>query len=136
MKHKFEDIVLAFEFVSGGPEFQAEAILDRETGEIYHRSDEAGIDEFPADIEHDKYIAIPHKNELDLGHRLVFNFIEQYLPGHHDEVVEIFRRKGAYGRYKDLLESLGKLEEWFAFENRATEAALRNWCAGNDIEVE
>ena len=50
------------------------------------------------------------KNDLDLGSRLALRFADQHLPEKAaDKVYDIFRRKGAYARFKDLLESLGIL---------------------------
>ena len=34
----------------------------------------------PDDIDDDKYIEIPDKRDLNLGQRLVFRFIDEYLP--------------------------------------------------------
>jgi hypothetical protein len=36
---------------------------------------------------------------------------------------------------KDLLARTGALEQWYEFEARAREKALREWCAENSIEV-
>lgn len=43
---------------------------------------------------------------------------------------------GAYSRYKDLLNRLGKLDMWYDFENNRIEVALRDWCRNNGIELE
>ena len=61
----------------------------------------------------DDCIKIPHKNDLDLGRDLVFEFVEQYLPGDLGRVRQIFRRNGAYKRYKDFLESRDFLQKWY-----------------------
>ena len=47
----------------------------------------------------------------------------------------IFRRKGAYSRYKDFLESKGVLENWYEYENERQKVALKEWCKENNIEV-
>ncbi len=36
----------------------------------------------------------------------------EYLPDDHERVRQFFRRKGAYSRYKDLLDKRGLLEKW------------------------
>jgi hypothetical protein len=90
-------------------------------------SDEGEID--------DGFIAIPHKNDLDLGCNLVFRFANQILPGRVDQIAGFFRKKGAYSRFKDLPASEGLLERWYAFEAAEQEAALREWCAENDIAI-
>ena len=93
-------------------------------------------DELPDDLEtSDRYIEIPHKNELDLGNRLAFRFVQDRLPDRYTEVVAIFRRRGAYTRFKELLAADGCLEEWYAFEAKSTERALREWCKANEIHL-
>ena len=93
-------------------------------------------DELPDDIDDpDKYITIPHKNELDLGKALVIEFTSEYLPEDLDTVYSIFRRKGAYLRYKDLLERKGVLEDWYEYENKRQNEALKEWCRENNIEI-
>jgi hypothetical protein len=47
----------------------------------------------------------------------------------------VFRKRGAYARFKDLLHWKKALERWYDFENKATEAALREWCEVNDIVI-
>jgi hypothetical protein len=45
----------------------------------------------------------------------------------------MFRRKGAYGQFKRLLESRGALERWHDYEERTVEEALQAWCRENGI---
>ncbi len=59
-----------------------QAYLDKETGKIYWHSDFGdNFEELPEDIDDAKYIEIPHKNELELGKRLVLDFVYENLPG-------------------------------------------------------
>jgi hypothetical protein len=62
-------------------------------------------------------------------------FVAAELPDDYDTVAGFFRRRGAYGRFKDLLDARGKLQRWYEFENQATEDALRDWCADNGIQL-
>ena len=102
---KYSDIEDAFMFVSMSPPHEHYAYLNRETGEAYYVSTFGDSDELPDDLEiNEKYIDIPHKNDLDLGRKLVFNFISANLPDEYPQVNRIFSRKGAYTRYKDLLD--------------------------------
>jgi len=136
MAVSFCDLQLAFEFVSSGGMGENEAYLDRQSGKIYWRSEFGEIDEeLPDDIDNEKYIAIPDRRELDLGKPLVLEFAREFLPDDYDEVRHIFNRRGAYRRYKDLLVRRGALERWYDFSNTAEEAALREWCAENGIEL-
>jgi hypothetical protein len=132
----FYDIELAFMFVSGGPAFENEAFLDTETGKVYYRSLMAGVEDLDeAGLDCEEMVAIPHKNDLDLGQNLVFEFTASTLPDEYDRVRDIFRHRGAYGRFKDLLESKGLLETWHGFENERQAEVLRLWCEKNEIEL-
>lgn len=103
---KYSDIEDAFLFVSMAPPFEHYAYLNRETGETFYVTELGDSDELPDDLEeNDKYITIPHKNDLNLGRDLVFNFISTSLPTELRRVRGIFSSKGAYARFKDLLES-------------------------------
>jgi hypothetical protein len=133
---KLSDIHDAFLFVSSGGHFDNVAVLCKDTGEILYRSDLGDIDEIEGkDLDLDMCIAIPHKNDLDLGQELVFEFVETYMPDGYDEVRQIFRRRGAYGRFKDFLERRGLLQKWYDFETQREEEALRDWCRENEIEL-
>lgn len=117
---------------------EIEVYVCRETGKIYTISTdplEAELDEPPGDLEtSDNYLMVPSKAQLKLGRDVVFDFILATLPAEFDEVRDIFRRSGAYRRFKDWLRKHQKLTEWHAYEERATEDALRAWCAENGLE--
>lgn len=136
MTISFGELQDAFLFASFGARGENEAYLDRELGKIYFRSAYGdNEEELPDDIDDEKFIVIPHKNELDLGTRLVFAFVREFLPDDYDEVRRIFSRRGAYGRFKDMLVRCRALDRWHDFSNKAEEAALRQWCAQNEIEL-
>ena len=91
----------------------------------------------PEDIDDaTKYVALPTPRDLDLGRPLVMSFAAERLENHYDEIAAIFSRKGAYRRFKDFLVRVGALENWYAYEAKAKEKALREWCAENGVEVE
>ena len=137
MNMKYSDIEDAFLFVSAAPPFEHEAYLNKETGEAYYVSALGDSDELPDDLEdNEKYVSVPHKNDLTLGRDLVFDFISADLPSEFGRVRGFFNRAGAYARFKDLLESKGLLEVWYEFERKATETALRAWCKENSIGLD
>jgi len=94
---KFSDIEDAFFYVSSAPMTANIAVLCKDTGEILYASDYDDENEIPEEV-HDREdcIEIPHKNDLDLGKNLVFEFVEQYLPGGFERVRHMFSRKRAY----------------------------------------
>lgn len=135
---KFSEIELAFEFVSSGAPLECAAYVSIATGQTFwHTEIGDNPDPLPDDIdEPGKYLPIPHKNELGLGKPLVLKFVSRSFPEDLSEVADIFRRSGAYSRFKRLLERRGKLDAWYAFESESQRDALRNWCAANAIDLE
>ena len=133
----YEEISSAFEFVASGAPMEHSAYISLDTGQIYWASELASLDEeLPDDLDtSDRYLVVPHKTELDLGKNLALRFAAQELPDSYEQVASIFRRKGAYGRFKQLLEDNGVLENWYKFEAEASDKALREWCAANDIQI-
>jgi len=136
---KFREIEDAMMFVSSSGYGENSAILDKSTGKIYYRSaygDSDEFEEFPEDeYNPDIHIKIPHKNDLDIGENLVFEFVEKFIPNAHERVEKIFRKRGAYSRYKDLLDSKGVLQKWYDFENQREQSALLQWCKESEIDV-
>ncbi|MFC1643496.1 UPF0158 family protein [Chlamydiota bacterium] len=134
---KFQDLDLAFHFVSSAQPLEHTAYISKSTGEAYYHSEMGDFDEIPEEVyESDDYIEIPHKNDLDLGKQLVWDFVEQEIPGLKDKVRSFFSRKGAYSRYKDFLEQIGLLDKWYEFENTKAKEALLEWCKKNKIGIE
>ena len=138
MPIKFSDIEDAFFFVSMGEMYMNSAILCIETGQIFYISDFGDSDELPEDIDDDldKYIEIPHKNELNLGKPLVLEFTAMYLSDNLEKVNSFFYQKGAYSRFKNLLEEKGLLDKWYAFEKAEQENALMEWIKENNIIID
>ena len=137
MNIDFQEIEDAFDFVSFSPAGELEAFLCTETGKIYLQSDIHGeeFEPLPDDIASDKYIEIPHKNELELGVTVVMDFADQHLTDHVDTIQAMFSKKGAYARFKELLYSRDAVDKWYAFEAQAQETALREWCTENEIKL-
>jgi hypothetical protein len=137
MPVSLNDLRDAFEFVSahGGGEHQA--FLCKQSGKLYCHSELCDdLDILPDDIDDsEKFLPIPDKRELDLGKPLTLDFAGQFLPGAFDDVRQIFSRRGAYARFKNLLDRRGMLDQWYAFEAEAEESALKMWCELNSIEV-
>jgi len=132
---KFSDIEDAFLFVGSDRYGMHTALLNKDTGQLYYRSEMGDLDEIDDDVDWSNCIAIPHKNDLGLGQELVFEFVNNHLVDEYDRVHQIFRKRGAYGKFKNLLESKGLLQDWYDFENQQEEQALRQWCKEQGIEI-
>jgi hypothetical protein len=139
MKQSFDEIFKAFEFVSSAPVDDNQAILNMVTGEILQKTGMLDEEEFPEEVEtSDDYIWIPHKDDLDLGKGLMFDFADLYIPEEKKTVKRMFRfgRAGASSDFVKLLESLGKIDQWREFEKEETRNALLDWCDENEIEID
>jgi hypothetical protein len=134
---RYDDLSLAFDFVSSGSPMEHNAYISIDTGQIYWTSDlNSTEEEVPDDLEtSDRYIAIPHKNDLDLGRNLALRFVAQELPERYGRVKDCFRSRGAYARFKEVLESEGVIERWYKFEAESVEKVLRGWCAESGIQI-
>lgn len=133
---EFKDILEAFEFVNFGSMYEHQAFLDTSIGKIYYHSESGDdMDELPEDIDDERFIEIPHKNELDLGKKLVLQFAYLYFSDEVGRMQAMFDRKGAFSRYKAFLDQKGMLERWYEFESKEQEKALREWCGANSIKI-
>jgi hypothetical protein len=137
MPVSLNDLREAFEFVSAGGGGEHQAFLCKRSGKLYCHSELCDdLDILPDDIDDsEKFLPIPDKRELDLGKPLALDFARQFLPGDFDDVRQIFSRRGAYARFKNLLDRRGMLDQWYGFEVEAEESALKMWCELNSIEV-
>lgn len=133
----YTEIRNAFEFVSSGAPSQHQAYICIDTGMIHWTSNIIELEEIPPDDLNnpERYIPVPHKNTLKLGQGLALSFIDQALPHEYNFVASLFRKRGAYRRFKDMLQYQGLLEKWYAFEERASEDALVTWCLENEIQL-
>jgi hypothetical protein len=124
-----EDLLAAFDWVSAGDSAAIEcaAYVNRATGAV-HWSGEGVDAEPPEDIEDGTaYVAVPDKSELGLGRSLALQFVEERLPPEYETVYQFFRARGAYSKFKSLLERAGQLDTWHAYERSAIEKALVAW---------
>lgn len=80
-------------------------------------------------------VAVPNKHDLNLGKNLALAFAEKQLADSYQTVANFFRQRGAYGRFKELLERKGCLEAWYDYEAKATELALREWAAEEGLSI-
>lgn len=109
---KYDDLLAAYEWVSSSPG-DSEAFVSRITGNVHWSSNTMELDDdLPEDIEDTCiYVAVPNKHDLNLGKNLALTFAEEQLSDSYQTVADFFRRRGAYGRFKDLLERKGCLKK-------------------------
>jgi len=132
-----ENLVAAMSWVSSGEDtgIECAAYINRISGEVHWVGD--GVDEEPPDDLDDEsiYVEVPTMRDLDLGRSLALSFAKTHLPQFHDEVRGYFGKRGAYSRFKALLERTDHLDAWHQHEQTAIDEQLRQWCEENDLEV-
>lgn len=134
---KLDDLEEALLFVGAGEMSGASAWVCRATGDVFWHSNET--DDFrplPPDIDDaERYVAVPNNHTLGLGKPLALEFARTQLPACYEQVRGIFAHRGAYARFKDLLERHHRLDAWHRWEAEQTREALREWCADNGIPL-
>lgn len=125
----FRDLQTAFMYVSGGPPFERNAYIAKDTGQVYQAGQ--GYDAFkrvPVDVDdNERYWSVPHRQDLDLGGKLELKFVEDYIPEKFAVAEEFFHRRGAHAKFHDLVEQQGMDAHWRQYEHEATVKALRLW---------
>lgn len=120
------DLEMAIECVSEAQEI--DAYVSRSTGRVYIIGLEGmEEDDLPDDVDDPDLIPFPYKPDLDLGRGLVRRFAVEVAPHLRDEIDACFSRKGAYGRFKDLLARADLLDRWHRYEHDNTLAAVKAW---------
>ena len=134
---KFDDVLAAYEWVSSSSPTENEAFVSRITGNVHWSSSIIDLDEeLPEDIEDGSiYVSVPHKYDLNLGKDLALTFAAERIADSYETVSNIFRQRGAYGKFKDLLEREGHLEAWYEYEANAIELALCEWAAEQGLLI-
>jgi hypothetical protein len=132
-----DDLLAAFEWVNACAPTENSAFVSRKTGATHWASDVADVeDELPEDIDDASiYVEVPHKNDLDLGRNLALKFVDEKLPEAGATAAAFFRQRGAYSRFKRLLESKDMLQAWYDYEAQAVERGLRKWAAEVGLQI-
>ncbi len=139
MKLSFEKIFDAFEESCFGERYSLSIYINRNNGEIFHvfDLDDDMNEENPEDLfENDIYFSLPDPSEFCNGRDLVFKFASAEVRDHANKIYDIFQSSGAFSRFKCLLEDIGKLEDWYTFEQNSQREDLREWCELNEIDFE
>ncbi|MBI3298584.1 MAG: hypothetical protein HYZ75_10500 [Elusimicrobia bacterium] len=131
---KLDHILEGIEFVAAGQLIEHTGYICKKTGEVHCYSEDC--DEKPADFDPNEHIALPDKRSLDLGKELVFRFTREFLSESQSDIRNFFRKRGAFAKFKVLLEQKQMLQHWYDYEHRATEEAVRGWCEANEIVLD
>lgn len=136
-----DELVQALDWVSDLSSADNMAFVCRESGRVFMTSEEDfGVElepDLPPDLDDAaKYAIVPSRQDLRLGKRLAVRFVQASLPSRLEETYTMFAARGAYARFKDMLESEQALEAWYAFEAEAVERGLREWAESEALEMQ
>lgn len=129
----FKDFYDAYDQAEFGREYGAKAFVNAAEERILvipseMVADEEEIEAAETELDSGGWVEFPDQYELHLGQELVFRFASVHLsPVDCQRVRRIFSRRGAYGRWKDLLEEHGLLKNWHEFSETEEINALKNW---------
>jgi hypothetical protein len=134
---RFDDLLAGFDWVSAEPMGNS-AYVSRTTGQVHWACERMELDdELPEDIDDSSiYVELPSKQDLGLGRALAQQFIREYMPSAYEQVAAFFHHRGAYAKFKDLLDRNDLLDAWHAHEANEVERALRAWAAEQGIPVD
>ena len=134
---RFDDLLAGFDWVSAEP-MENSAYVSRKTGLVHWDSEGVELDdELPEDIEDTSvYVALPCQSDLNLGKALALQFVRDRVPAAYRQVDAFFHHRGAYAKFKDLIDRSDLLNAWHAYEAGQVESALRAWAAAEGLAVE
>ncbi|MCL2318238.1 MAG: UPF0158 family protein [Methanomassiliicoccaceae archaeon] len=110
---------------------------NKETGELDYYSEFADPEYDDSEkFEDSCWVAGPDAYELD-----VFSLMDRFADGLTDArakelLILALDGKGAFRRFRTVLEREGLEEEWYAFKHDAFIEIAREWCKDNDIPYE
>ena len=135
-----DELILALDWVSDLSSSENMAFVCRESGRVYMTSDEDFGEKLEPDLPSDidditKYAIVPSRQDLRLGKRLAVRFVQASLPERLEETYDMFAARGAYARFKNMLEVEQALDAWHAFEAEAIERELRDWAESEALAV-
>ena len=82
----------------------------------------------------DRFVQLPSKYELHEW-QIMSDFVEEMPDGERKEDLrDSIHGKGAFRKFKYMVERLDLLEDWYAFKSAAYREKAREWCEDNDID--
>lgn len=135
MKVKLSDIIDAIEMMDQYSEY----FLDQKTGEIewindmtmgqeekeqiYDRLDEHGFYRLPTSYDIREY-------------DIMEDFIDGMPEAVQGRMYQAIQGKGAFRRFKDMVNDMGIEQTWYDFQNDAYKRKAIRWCEENGVEYE
>ncbi len=84
----------------------------------------------------DDYLPLPEKYDFN-EYRIIEKFISSVPVRKQAEMLsQAIHGKGAFRRFKDMLERLGLIDQWFKFREQKLREFVEFWCTENKIDFE
>jgi len=152
MKVKIDDIIDAVDFDSD----MSESFLNTKTEQVCMFTDEElraaenDVDlsdsaewycEAVASAKHyldnqDDYLSLPEKYDFN-EYRIIEKFIARVVIPNQSEILsQSIYGKGAFRRFKTVLEKLGLVDEWYKYRGQKLREFVEFWCKENKIDFE
>ena len=115
--------------------------LDLETGESVFLADEliTGLDNegLEDEIEEspERYLRLPTKFEIHEYH-IMEEFIWTLKGEKADKLERAIRGRGAFRRFKDMVDRMGILQRWYDFQSEYYRKLAAQWCQEHGLEYE
>ena len=131
------DLQLSLDFADAGQKYDGGAWFNRKTGELWTCGDGIWGPQEPAEDlnQSPDFVPAPNSHDLRLGVPLAMDFAYARLPDQVEEIRALFHRKGGWRNFRTLIARQNVEQEWFAWQDAATEKALREWAAEEGFEV-
>lgn len=113
---------------------------DKASGEIHLIYDGMVDGEINQELEEyicesDDFITLPEKYEIN-DYEIMREFIYTLPNGKlQDNLLNAISGRGAFRRFREVLDDYGKTEKWYAYKEAAYEQIARDWAERNDIEI-
>ena len=130
-KLNLNEVAEEFEMIDG----QTHLFYNTETGEFDFYGDYMDFDDADSEkFEDDCWIAAPR--QYDIGeYDIMVEFAETVTDPHANELLCVaLEGKGAFRRFKDTLNRVRLVEEWYAFKRQSYINLAREWCEENELE--
>lgn len=107
---------------------------NRETGEFVSFHPDFNEDDIdPEDFEGDEYVSLPSQRDLN-EYDIMAEFADTVKNPHQRELLVVaLNGRGAFRRFKDVVNNAGIDDAWYAYRGKALLNLAREWCEENDI---
>ena len=135
MKVKLQDIIDAMDMTDR----YSENFLDAKTGEIEYINDmvmgQTEKDEIYDRLDEHGFYRLPTSFDIR-DYDIMEDFIAGMPEGIRGRMYDAIQGRGAFRRFKDMINDMGIEQTWYDFQNDAYRRKAARWCEENGIKYE